>query len=144
MPSSQERLPKQVAQGVCPSLLRPPPLKQDCIISPLGGCCPTWCDHLKSPKEELCLTTNCTHGQGSSQERGCESKFSLLGSELPSSPQLRTSISHSRDCQVIDEGVEVVRALPKGADHDAVDTAVQPREPSLLSTGPTLPCSVPQ
>ena len=65
MPSSQERLPKQVAQGVCPSLLRPPPLKQDCIISPLGGCCPTWCDHLKSPKEDLCLTTNCTHGQGS-------------------------------------------------------------------------------
>ena len=31
---SQEGLPKQVAQGVGSSLLRPPPLKQYCIISP--------------------------------------------------------------------------------------------------------------
>ena len=33
---SQEGLPKQVAQGVGSSLLRPPPLKQESIIPPLG------------------------------------------------------------------------------------------------------------
>merc|ERR1711978_597065 len=39
---SQEGLPKQVAQGVGSSLLRPPPLKQESIIPPLSSCCSTY------------------------------------------------------------------------------------------------------
>ena len=57
---SQEGLPKQIAQDVGSSLLCPPPLKQESIIPPLGSFCSTRCDHFKSPKEHLSLTSYCT------------------------------------------------------------------------------------
>ena len=59
--SSQDWPPLQNTKGVGPPLICPSSFQLKGIVSPQGGGCASWSDHLKPPQGQPRLAPHCTH-----------------------------------------------------------------------------------
>ena len=121
--SSQDWPPLQITKGVGPPLICPSSFQLKGIVSPQGGGCASWSDHLKPPQGQPRLAPHCTHWQGLPEEWSGQRNLRLLTPHLASPPHLRSSISYPWYGKVMDEGVQVVGCFTKGSNNNAVDPA---------------------
>ena len=119
----QNHFPHKMHRIDLPPLLSPPFFEMENIVPPKGGGRCTWSEDVQPPQEKLCLAAHGPHRQRLPEQGDCQGNLSLLRPHLAPSSHLRSGESYSRHCKVVDERVEVVGGLAKGADDDAVDSA---------------------
>jgi len=123
MPSPQNVFPLSCTQGICPPLQAPPPLQLESKVSPPSSCCCSRADHVQPSQKDSGLTSHPTNRQRLSQEWSCQRNLCLLRPSLTPPSQLGSCQPHSRLCQMVDEGVKVVRSLTEGSNHNALHLA---------------------